>query len=226
MYIVTQFTDSFKVIPEKLNHVIACLIDAINLKYQNKMIEGKGIGVTLYDIIKISDGVIVNGTGNVFYDITFNFVVFSPFVNELIQGKVLRSLATGIQVTLDFTDSIFIDQCYFPPNCDFDEDEQLWYWSYNGTKLYMYINTPIRFKVHHVVMKKQESIKPAPALTVQQIAKENEDKEKQKKEKKEERVKKIEEKMEEEVENEDKCPLKVYGRINESGLGLTSWWKN
>ncbi|KAL7722233.1 DNA-directed RNA polymerase III subunit RPC8 [Entamoeba marina] len=156
MYIVTHLVDSFKIPPARLDHILQCVIGEINSKYQNKMIEGKGIGVMLYDIEKIHDGVIQIGTGDVYYDVAFNYVVFKPFQGEVIEGKVLRSLSSGIQVTLGFTDSVFIDQCYFPYGCDFDEEEQLWYWGYGESKLFMHVDAAIKFRVHHVAMKKRE----------------------------------------------------------------------
>lgn len=32
------------------------------------------------------------------------------------------------------------------------------------------------------------------------------------------------ENKEDEIEDQSKVPLVIYGRINDSGLGLTSWW--
>lgn len=178
------------------------------------MIEQKGIGITLYDIVSIDKGVIAVGTGDVYYDVVFNMIVYNPFEGELIEGKVLKSLSTGIQVTLGFNDAVYIDQCYFPAGSDLfvdkhelgltvsDEEEQLWYWDYNGTKLYLYVGAPIRFKVHHVVMKTRESMKPLAEVEV-----------------------KTEENEETANQIAETQPMFVYGRINESGLGLTSWWK-
>ena len=118
MYVVETISDNFKVAPSKLSHIMRTLIESIESKYQNKMIEGKGIGITLYSLVKIDQGEIMVGTGDVYYNVVFNFIVYQPFVGEVIEGKVLRSLSTGIQVTLGFTDEIYIDQCYFPANCD------------------------------------------------------------------------------------------------------------
>lgn len=230
MYILSELTDTFEVEPSKLNFVLANLIDQINTKYQNKMIENKGIGVVLYDIVTMKNTHIEISTGNTHYLVTFRFVIFQPFVDEIIEGKVLRSLPTGIQVTLNFTDSVFIDQCYFPENSDFDEEEQLWYWNYNDVKFMLYIGATIRFKVHHVVMKKQQSIKPAvvPSVFYQEKIVEKQEKKEENgevKEEKELKEEKEDDKMiEENVIEEDKSPLKVYGRINENGLGLTAWW--
>ncbi|EDR26345.1 DNA-directed RNA polymerase III subunit RPC8, putative [Entamoeba dispar SAW760] len=235
MYIISQFNDSFKVPPNKLEHILVSIIDSINSKYQNKMIEGKGIGVTLYDIVSMTAPTIAIGTGDVYYEVVFNLVIFSPFQGELIEGRVLRSLPSGIQVTLNFTDSVFIDQCYFPANSDFDEDEQLWYWNYDGTKLPLYINSTIRFKVHHVIMKKQESVKPVVVPQVSLMSnnlKQQKDEKGEKLSDEKKGIKKEETKMDEQTQQdlsqeeneEEKLPLRIYGRINESGLGLTTWW--
>lgn len=228
MYILCELSDSFQIEPSKLNFVLANLIDQINTKYQNRMIENKGLGVVLYDIVSMTNTQIEIATGNAHYLVTFRFVVFQPFVDELIEGKVLRSLPTGIQVSLNFTDSVFIDQCYFPENSDFDEDEQLWYWNYNDVKFMLYIGATIRFKVHHVVMKKQQSIKPAtvPSVFYQEKVVEKKNEMKEENDENGEKKEDEEEKMVEEdvIVEEDKLPMKVFGRINENGLGLTAWW--
>lgn len=123
-------------------------------------------------------------------------------------GKVKSSSKEGIYVSMMFFDDIFIPASNLATPSRFDEKEQLHIWQYDTGDsvhdLYIDLGEEIRFRVVNETFvdttpngPPKKSDTSAVAAVSQQVNKE-----------------------------EQKCPYTIIGSITESGLGLTSWWKN
>ncbi|KDR14462.1 DNA-directed RNA polymerase III subunit RPC8 [Zootermopsis nevadensis] len=184
----------------KLNDAIA---EELNKKLANKVVLNVGLCIALHDITQLEDSYIFPGDGAAHTKVNFRYVVFRPFIEEVITGKIRSCSREGVHVTLGFFDDIII-----PPNAlqhpsRFDETEQAWVWEYNtgdGDKhdLFMDPGETIRFRVTAETFVETSPSGP-----------ENTD---------------ITTPGGETSAEEPKVPYMLTGSINESGLGLLSWW--
>ncbi|KAJ9591771.1 hypothetical protein L9F63_001707 [Diploptera punctata] len=184
----------------KLNDAIA---EELNKKLANKVVLNVGVCIALHDITELQDSYIFPGDGAAHTKVKFRYVVFRPFMEEIIVGKIRSCSREGVHVTLGFFDDIII-----PPNAlqhpsRFDETEQAWVWEYNtgdGDKhdLFMDPGETIRFRVTAESFIETSPNGPEntemPSTSIEAST----------------------EKL--------KVPYTLTGSINESGLGLLSWW--
>ncbi|XP_074638468.1 DNA-directed RNA polymerase III subunit RPC8-like isoform X2 [Acropora palmata] len=135
-----------------------------------------------------------------FTSVHFRFVVFRPFIDEILTGRIRSCNHEGLQVSMEFFDDIVIPYEYLQQPSKFDEDEQLWVWEYateEGTHdMFMDVNEEIRFRVVDEIF---TDLSPAGPEMLS------------------------EKKPADEVENK-RSPFTITGSITEPGLGLKSWW--
>lgn len=55
-----------------------------------------GLCIALYDIIEIKDSVILPGDGSSYTEVRFRYIVFRPFIDELIIGKIKSCSSDGV----------------------------------------------------------------------------------------------------------------------------------
>lgn len=152
MFVLAQMTDVVRTYPSnfnmKLNDAIA---DELNRKLGNKVVYNVGLCLLLYDILTIEESFIFPGDGSTHTKVSFRFVVFRPFVDEVILGVIKTSNSEGVFVSMDFFDEIFIPGNHLQTNSKFDESEQLWFWEYENEDgkhpLYLELGEKIRFRV-------------------------------------------------------------------------------
>jgi DNA-directed RNA polymerase III subunit RPC8 len=88
-----------------------------------------------------------------------------------------------------------------PQNSQFDEQERLWVWNYDGQQFFMDHGELIRFKVldiEFVVPDGTDELTVAGAPGSQDVSP---------------------------VVKHTKMIMKIYGSISETGLGLLAWWQ-
>lgn len=102
---------------------------ALNKKLANRVVLGVGLAVCFYDFESIGDSLILPGdgashtkgspftSGNCLIGsrgwmmgltVRFRFVVFRPFVDEVMVGRIRGATAAGLTVSLDFFEDIFV----------------------------------------------------------------------------------------------------------------------
>lgn len=59
-----------------------------------------GLAITLYDVLRVSDGVIGYGTGKANVNVDFRLIVFRPFKGEIILGQISSASEEGIRGNL------------------------------------------------------------------------------------------------------------------------------
>ncbi|KAJ8919816.1 hypothetical protein NQ315_006345 [Exocentrus adspersus] len=201
MFILSEMKNVTRIPPElfglKLNDAIA---GELNKKLANKVVLNVGLCIALYDILTLQESFIFPGDGASHTPVTFRYIVFRPFIEEILIGKIRSSSQEGVHVTLGFFDDILIPPSALQHPSKFNETEQAWVWEYDtgdGSKhdLFMDAGESIRFRVTAEMF--NETCPAAPGN------------------------------MQESQENIDnKVPYSLTGSINEPGLGLLSWWDN
>jgi len=201
MFLLTEFRDTVAIEPQhfklKLNDAI---VFALNKKFSNKVVHNVGLCIALWDITKIDDSFIFPGDGASHTIVEFRFVVFRPFLDEILIGKIKSCSKEGVYVTIGFFEDILIPAEQLRNPSRFDEKNQMWFWDYEveGEKhaMSMDIGEAIRWKVSEEVFTDILPIEPG---------KENNE-------------------AVETSSTEKKPPYAILGSIHSDGLGLLTWW--
>lgn len=204
MFVLAELKNVTRIPPDlfeiKLNEAIA---SELNKKLANKVVLNVGLCIVLYDITSLQESFIFPGDGASHTRVSFRYIVFRPFIEEILLGKIRSSSQEGVHVSLGFFDDIIIPPTYLQHPSRFDETEQAWVWEYDtgdGDKhdLFMDAGELVRFKVTSEMFSETCPSNQGPA-TSKSESKEN---------------------------SENKVPYLITGSINEPGLGLLSWWDN
>lgn len=199
MFVLAEMKNTVRITPNKFD---VSLHDAVS-NYIKKVLLGKvvkdvGFCIALFDITKLEKAFILPGDGSAHTTVHFRIVVFRPFEEEILQGKVARCTKEGVRVTMNFFDNILIPSSYLQQPCRFDEEENLWVWEYETADgkhdMFMDIGEEIRFRVLRNTFQETKPADIAPS----------------------------EEKKSE--ESTSTPPYIVTASISEPGLGLLSWW--
>lgn len=87
MFILSEMKDVVHVKPWYFNHDLYNVIeDELNKKFANKVIYQLGLCIALFDIKEIGDSSILPGDGSSHTKVLFRFVIFRPFIDEIIVG--------------------------------------------------------------------------------------------------------------------------------------------
>ncbi|XP_014238077.1 DNA-directed RNA polymerase III subunit RPC8 [Trichogramma pretiosum] len=204
MFVLTEFKDTVQILPHKFKKKLNdAITNELNRKLANKVFYKVGLCIALHDITHISESFIVPGDGSSHTKVNFRFVVFRPFIDEVIVGRIRSCDSEGVHVTLGFFEDIIIKPENLKQNSIFNQAEQAWVWQYEGedgnvSELFMDIGEPIRFRVCKEFF--------AEALIVNPSAKKDSDEKKE--------------------TTPYAPPYMLEGDIDATGLGLLSWWAN
>uniref|UniRef100_A0A8C6SYU5 DNA-directed RNA polymerase subunit n=1 Tax=Neogobius melanostomus TaxID=47308 RepID=A0A8C6SYU5_9GOBI len=152
MFVLVEMVDTVRICPwdfhKQLNDAIA---EELNKKLANKVVYNVGLCICLYDITKLEDSYIFPGDGASHTKVHFRYVVFHPFLDEVLVGKIKYCSQEGVHVTMGFFDDILIPPESLQQPAKFDEAEQVWLWEYETDEgahdLYMDQGEEIRFRV-------------------------------------------------------------------------------
>jgi len=157
MFVLTEMRDTVRLAPHKFHtNFQVALQRTLNEKLANKVVPGVGLCICLYDMVSIGDSFILPGDGAAHTSITYRFVVFRPFVDELVVGRIESCSRQGISISVNLFDDIFVPADKLPNVSKFDETDQIWYWEYPAedndgddqpAKLYMDPGKMVRFRV-------------------------------------------------------------------------------
>ena len=89
MFILTKMRSVVRLEPNKFERDLPdALSDALTEKLANKVLNGVGLVVALWDIISIGDSYLFPGDGASHTRVEFRLLVFRPFMEEVLVGKV------------------------------------------------------------------------------------------------------------------------------------------
>ncbi|XP_055529862.1 DNA-directed RNA polymerase III subunit RPC8 [Wyeomyia smithii] len=203
MFVLAELKDNVRIAPELFNLKLPEAIkDEVNRKLANKVLLNVGLCIALKDIIKLGDSIILPGDGASHTEVHFRYIVFRPMIGDVITGKIRSCSREGVHVTLGFFDDILIPPSALQHPSRFEEAEQAWVWEYpleDGKKhdLYMDIGENIKFRVSGEVFEESSPIGPPDQEAASTSAT---------------------------TTDTNKTPYRIVAAINESGLGLLSWW--
>uniref|UniRef100_A0A3Q3RVD3 DNA-directed RNA polymerase subunit n=1 Tax=Mastacembelus armatus TaxID=205130 RepID=A0A3Q3RVD3_9TELE len=170
MFVLVDMVDTVRIPPwdfhKQLNDAIS---EELNKKLANKVVYNVGLCICLYDITKLEDSYIFPGDGASHTKVHFRYVVFHPFLDEILIGKIKYCSQEGVHVTMGFFDDILIPPESLQQPAKFDEAEQVWLWEYETDEgahdLYMDQGEEIRFRVTDEVFVDTSPTGPATATT-------------------------------------------------------------
>ena len=88
MYVLAEMKDVVHVKPWQFKEDLRVVIESeLNLKFSNKVVYELGLCIALYDIKNIDDSYIFPGDGCSHTRVTFRYIVFRPFIDEILVGK-------------------------------------------------------------------------------------------------------------------------------------------
>jgi len=128
------------------------------MKFLNKILLDGGLCISFFDFVSADDPYIYPAEGAVHQLVNFRLVVFRPFVNEVLVGRVVSSNKEGLKVSLEFFDDILIPHTFLQTPYDYNEKTNTWNWLYSNDEedetaiqsMPYEINDIIRFKVRAV----------------------------------------------------------------------------
>lgn len=216
MFVLVRMKDTVRTSPHLFHlDVVDAVREALNIKFANKVVFNVGLCIALWDIEKIEDSYIFPGDGATHTNVHFRYVVFRPFVDEILVGRIKSCSKEGLNVSVGFFDDIHIPSDSLQTPSKFSEQEQLWSWEYDAADegtvdLPLEIGGDIRFRVTDEMFvdttpgSPDDAVSmpppsgppapgPAPSLTVSD-------------------------------QGNKKAPYTLVGLISEMGLGMLSWW--
>ncbi|CBQ73300.1 related to RPC25-DNA-direcred RNA polymerase III, 25 KD subunit [Sporisorium reilianum SRZ2] len=133
MFVLADIQDTISVHPSAFGQPsLTSISDQINVKYANKILVDVGLCISLFDILSCSEGKVRFGDGCLYHHVTFRLIVFRPFTQEVLTGKIKSSDEAGIRITLGFFDDIYVPFHLIPKPCAFDHQERAWFWLYEA----------------------------------------------------------------------------------------------
>lgn len=161
--------------------------------------------ISFREVVSFKDSSILPVDGSSHTDVIFRYIVFRPEIGSLLTGKIKSCSRDGIIVTLGFFDDIFIPKDELQHPSRFEETEQAWVWEYpvedseqdSKHDLFMDVGETIKFRIIDEEFTESEPTGPPetePSNTNQT------------------------------PDNSRPPPYRIIGAINESGLGIESWW--
>lgn len=216
MFVLSRIRDSVKILPANFNdNVPDALREAINERYANKVIHDVGLCICLYQINAIGDAHIFPGDASAYYKVEFQALVFRPFKNEVVRGRIKSSSETGVTVSVGFFDDIVIPSSFLRHPSAFDKEEQVWVWHCGGEdKLFLDVGHSVNVLIDRLVFSKTYAIQD-PASDVEILPSVNED------------FGAADTNDEIELlilEARKRTPMLVIATIDKDGLGCTDWW--
>jgi len=196
------------------------VIECLNNKLSNKILKDVGLVIALWDVIEVGESFIMPGSSGSHTKAHFRLLVFRPFMDEVLVGKIKCCTKEGVYLSLGFFDDILIPPEALQHPHRFDESDQVWVWEYptedddGNTQhhdLFMDPGEEIRFRVtdENFVDCSPNAPDPSKPASVDQGdgtgggglsgAEDQTDK---------------------------RIPFQLHASINEPGLGLLSWWKS
>ena len=89
MFIISIIKDQLKTLPKDFNrNSTADLIEQIEIKYCNHILQDVGLGICFYDFITIGDAYLYPGEGSCHRQCEFRMVFFRPFIGEVLEGTI------------------------------------------------------------------------------------------------------------------------------------------
>ena len=96
MYLKTRLVDTVRIDPEQLGlPIMAAVGRALRDKLEGQIDKKLGALVAILDVVDIGDGRILGGDGGVYYEATFDALMYKPIMQEVTEGVVVEVVEFG-----------------------------------------------------------------------------------------------------------------------------------
>lgn len=96
MYLKTRLVDTVRIDPEQLGlPIMAAVGMALRDKLEGQIDKKLGALVAILDVVDIGDGRILFGDGGVYYEATFDALMYKPIMQEITEGVVVEVVEFG-----------------------------------------------------------------------------------------------------------------------------------
>lgn len=97
MYLKTRLVDTVRIDPEQLGMpIMAAVGRALRDKLEGQIDKKLGALVAILDVVDIGDGRILFGDGGVYYEATFDALMYKPVMQEVTEGVVVEVVEFGV----------------------------------------------------------------------------------------------------------------------------------
>ena len=125
MFVISKMTSIVRIEPKMFGREMPEVVtDVLNAKLANKVLKDVGLVISLFDIIEIGESHVMAGDGASHTKVTFRVLVFRPFIEEVLTGRIKSSTKEGVTLNLGFFDDIFVPASNLQHPCRFDESDQ------------------------------------------------------------------------------------------------------
>ena len=101
MYKIVTFQDVVRIPPSKFKEPLnKAAREVLKETYEGQLIEGVGLIISVLDVNASPIGKIVPGDGASYHEVTFNALVFSPMLYEVVEGEIVTIENFGLFVRL------------------------------------------------------------------------------------------------------------------------------
>ena len=157
MFQLAELSDTLRLPPSTLAlslHKAAA--EQIRTIYTDRVVPQLGLAVALYDITKLGQAILRQGSPDHEVKVVFRLVIFRPFVGEVITGTTIScGREAGIRVSMSFFDDIYVHPERFREDTEWSESESLWVWKVNGAELFYDLENHARFRVVDIEFREQ-----------------------------------------------------------------------
>ena len=92
MFVLSKMASIVRIEPRHFKQQLPdALSDALNAKLANKVVKDVGLVIALFDILEIGESHVMAGDGASHTKVTFRLLVFRPFIEEILTGKIKSS---------------------------------------------------------------------------------------------------------------------------------------
>ncbi|WP_048173604.1 DNA-directed RNA polymerase [Methanosarcina siciliae] len=107
MYKLMKLVDTVRIPPTLLGEEIMPTVkNALREKLEGQVDKKLGSLVAVYNIDEVGEGHILVGDGAVYYDVTFEAIMFIPELQEIIEGEVVEAVGFGVFVGMGPMDGL------------------------------------------------------------------------------------------------------------------------
>ncbi|KIH53435.1 RNA polymerase Rpb7 protein [Ancylostoma duodenale] len=126
MFVLALLEDTVAVKPHELGKELGSVLRRrINQRLSNKVVPELGLCICVYDLLEVGVTYILPGEGSGHTKVKFRLVVFRPFVDEVIQARVVSSNSHGLTLSVEFFEDIIIPAERLPEPHVFEQSEQV-----------------------------------------------------------------------------------------------------
>ncbi|KAJ2018703.1 DNA-directed RNA polymerase III complex subunit Rpc25 [Coemansia sp. S680] len=146
--VTTVLRDTLKIVPSEFTKSREEALNyEINRKYANRVLHDIGLCMMVHDLLEIDEGYVQHSEGWIWVKVIFRLIMFRPFKDEVLVGRIRSASPEGIQVSMEFFDDITISADQMPVGSEYNSTEGVWVWRYEGNELFMDLDELVRFQV-------------------------------------------------------------------------------